>query len=176
MFITIFCCFLCCNRRGFPVFDTHSFLRFSYFSRWTDSSKAASSKRSLFSVSSSPAAYSIPSTNSGQSFSDKPSSMTLPTPRSEGEILSSSQLKNFTFNELRNATRNFRLANLLGEGGFGYVYKGWIDEQTFSASRPGCGMVVAVKKLKPQSFQGHKEWLVRVLLFVFFLMLKITTV
>ncbi|XP_074560764.1 putative serine/threonine-protein kinase PBL3 [Curcuma longa] len=145
-----------CVNHSPPVESAHSQRDASY------SSKAASSKRSLFSVSSSRTAYSIPSTHSGQSFSDKPSSMTLPTPRSEGEILSSSQLKNFTFNELRNATRNFRLDNLLGEGGFGYVYKGWIDEQTYSASKPGCGMVVAVKKLKPQSFQGHKEWLTEV--------------
>ncbi|XP_068643498.1 probable serine/threonine-protein kinase PBL3 [Aristolochia californica] len=86
----------------------------------------------------------------------------LPTPRTEGEILSSSNLKNISFNELKNATRNFRLDSLLGEGGFGYVFKGWIDEQTFAASRPGAGMVVAVKKLKPEGFQGHKEWLTEV--------------
>ncbi|RWW29788.1 hypothetical protein BHE74_00003836 [Ensete ventricosum] len=86
------------------------------------------------------------------------------TPRNAScEILSSSRLEPFTFNELRSATRNFRPDSLLGEGGFGYVYKGWIDEQNFSATKPGCGMVVAVKKLKPESFQGHKEWLVRFL-------------
>ncbi|KAF5734703.1 protein kinase 2B chloroplastic-like [Tripterygium wilfordii] len=80
-------------------------------------------------------------------------------PRSEGDILSSPHLKAFTFDELRNATRNFRPDSLIGEGGFGYVYKGWIDEQTLAAMKPGCGMVVAVKKLKPEGFQGHKEWL-----------------
>ncbi|CAL9093247.1 probable serine/threonine-protein kinase PBL3 isoform X1 [Musa acuminata AAA Group] len=118
--------------------------------------------RSLFSVSSTPMTYSTPSTLSVRSYSDKTSNGSLPTPRTEGEILSSSQLKAFTFNDLKNATRNFRPDSLLGEGGFGYVYKGWIDEQSFSASRPGCGMVVAVKKLKPESFQGHKEWLTEV--------------
>ncbi|KAM0952939.1 putative protein kinase RLK-Pelle-RLCK-VIIa-2 family [Dioscorea sansibarensis] len=46
--------------------------------------------------------------------------------------------------------------------GFGYVFKGWIDEQSLAASKPGYGMVVAVKKLKPESFQGHKEWLTEV--------------
>lgn len=84
----------------------------------------------------------------------------LPTPRSESEILSSSQLKAFTFSELKNATRNFRPDSLLGEGGFGYVFKGWIDEHTLTATKPGSGMIVAVKKLKPEGFQGHKEWLV----------------
>jgi len=84
----------------------------------------------------------------------------LPTKRTEGEILSSPNLKAFTFNELRNATRNFRPDSLIGEGGFGCVFKGWIDELTFTAAKPGVGMVVAVKKLKPEGFQGHKEWLV----------------
>ncbi|XP_022775542.1 probable serine/threonine-protein kinase PBL3 isoform X2 [Durio zibethinus] len=79
--------------------------------------------------------------------------------RTESDILSSPHLKAFTFTGLKNATRNFRSDNLIGEGGFGYVYKGWMDEQTLAAARPGCGMVVAVKKLKPEGFQGHKEWL-----------------
>ncbi|KAL2238540.1 probable serine/threonine-protein kinase PBL3 isoform X1 [Sesamum indicum] len=74
----------------------------------------------------------------------------------------SSNLKSFTFGDLKNATRNFRSDSLLGEGGFGYVFKGWIDEHTFAPSRPGSGMVVAVKKLKPESFQGHREWLTEV--------------
>ncbi|KAF3585579.1 hypothetical protein F2Q69_00026680 [Brassica cretica] len=85
----------------------------------------------------------------------------LPTHhRTEGEILSSPNLKAFSFNELKNATKNFRPDSLLGEGGFGCVFKGWIDETTLTASRPGSGIVVAVKKLRPEGFQGHKEWLV----------------
>lgn len=96
------------------------------------------------------------------SLNEKSASGSLPTPRSEGEILSSPNLKPFTFSELRNATRNFRPDSLLGEGGFGYVFKGWIDEQTLTATRPGSGIVIAVKKLKPEGFQGHKEWLTEV--------------
>ncbi|KAI8528498.1 hypothetical protein RHMOL_Rhmol12G0152600 [Rhododendron molle] len=64
----------------------------------------------------------------------------LPTPRSENEILPSPHVKAFTLSELKNATRNFRPDSLLGEGGFGYVYKGWIDETTLTAAKPGCGM------------------------------------
>ncbi|GAB2280304.1 Probable serine/threonine-protein kinase pbl3 [Dionaea muscipula] len=91
------------------------------------------------------------------------SARTLPAPsRSEGEILSSAGLKDFTFNELRSATKNFRSECLIGEGGFGYVYKGWIDGQTLLPTKSGSGMVVAVKKLKPEGFQGHKEWLTEV--------------
>ncbi|KAJ0048781.1 hypothetical protein Pint_15231 [Pistacia integerrima] len=92
--------------------------------------------------------------------SEKRTSGNLSTPRTEGDILSSPNLKAFTFSELKTATRNFRPDSLIGEGGFGYVYKGWIDEQTLEPAKPGSGMVVAVKKLKPEGFQGHKEWLV----------------
>ncbi|XP_019414378.1 PREDICTED: probable serine/threonine-protein kinase PBL3 [Lupinus angustifolius] len=84
---------------------------------------------------------------------------TLPSPRSEGDIISSQHLKAFTFNYLKYATRNFHPDSLIGEGGFGNVYKGRIDEQLLGASRPGSGIMVAVKKLKPEGFQGHKEWL-----------------
>ncbi|XP_058096571.1 probable serine/threonine-protein kinase PBL3 [Magnolia sinica] len=96
------------------------------------------------------------------SYSGKSTNENLPTPRTEFEILSSPYLKALSFNELKNATRNFRPESLLGEGGFGYVFKGWIDEQTLAAARPGSGMVIAVKKLKPEGFQGHKEWLTEV--------------
>jgi serine/threonine protein kinase len=86
----------------------------------------------------------------------------LPTPRSEVEILESANVKAFTFNELRVATRNFRPDSVLGEGGFGSVFKGWIDEKTLAPTRPGTWMVIAVKKLNQEGYQGHKEWLAEV--------------
>ncbi|PON99985.1 Mitogen-activated protein kinase kinase kinase [Trema orientale] len=113
-------------------------------------------------VSSRTSRSSAPSTLTIPSFSEESNSSSLPTPRTEGEILSSPNLKPFSFAELKNATRNFRPDSLLGEGGFGFVFKGWIDENTFTAAKPGSGMVVAVKKLKPEGFQGHKEWLTEV--------------
>ncbi|XP_042428519.1 receptor-like cytoplasmic kinase 176 [Zingiber officinale] len=82
--------------------------------------------------------------------------------RTEGEILSSSNLKSFSFNDLRTATRNFRPDSVLGEGGFGSVFKGWIDENTLAAAKPGTGMVIAVKKLNQEGFQGHREWLAEI--------------
>ncbi|KAI3461176.1 hypothetical protein Pfo_017839 [Paulownia fortunei] len=79
-----------------------------------------------------------------------------------GDLSVSSNLKSFTFNDLKNATKNFSADSLIGEGGFGYVFKGWINENTLASSKPGTGTVVAVKKLKAQSFQGHREWLTEV--------------
>lgn len=99
--------------------------------------------------------------NDFSSTSSKVSSVSAPlTPRSEGEILQSSNVKSFSYAELKMATRNFRPDSVLGEGGFGSVFKGWIDEHTFAAAKPGTGMVIAVKRLNQESFQGHREWLV----------------
>lgn len=61
----------------------------------------------------------------------------------------------FTFRELATATKNFRQECLLGEGGFGRVYKGTL---------PASGQVVAVKQLdRNGGLQGNKEFLVEVL-------------
>ncbi|MBA0842159.1 hypothetical protein Goarm_002003, partial [Gossypium armourianum] len=89
--------------------------------------------------------------------SSRVSSMSMP--RTEGEILQSSNLKSFNFSELRTATRNFRPDSVLGEGGFGCVFKGWIDENSLTAAKPGTGLVIAVKRLNQEGFQGHQEWL-----------------
>ncbi|KAI9100165.1 hypothetical protein K1719_024383 [Acacia pycnantha] len=72
-----------------------------------------------------------------------------------------SQLKIFTYNELKAATRNFHPDYKVAEGSFGSVFKGWLDEQTLAPAKPGTGIAIAVKKLKKDVFQGDKEWLVR---------------
>lgn len=84
------------------------------------------------------------------------------TPRSEGEILQSTNIKNFTYGELKAATRNFRPDNILGVGGFGSVFRGQVDEQTLMTTKSGTGLVIAVKKLNQDGFQGHKEWLAEI--------------
>ncbi|XP_047068804.1 probable serine/threonine-protein kinase PBL4 [Lolium rigidum] len=73
-------------------------------------------------------------------------------------------LKSFSTSDLRAATKNFGSSAYLGEGGFGCVYKGWIDEVTLAPARPGAtnAMMVAIKKLKKESYQGHREWLTEV--------------
>lgn len=81
---------------------------------------------------------------------------------------SSNNLTSFTFSDLKAATKNFRPESFLGEGGFGRVFKGWVDETTFAPTRPGTGLPVAVKKLRSESLQGHKEWLVCALIFWYY--------
>ncbi|XP_077240532.1 serine/threonine-protein kinase PBL27-like [Tasmannia lanceolata] len=61
----------------------------------------------------------------------------------------------FTFRELASATKNFRQECLLGEGGFGRVYKGRLEST---------GQVVAVKQLDRNGLQGNREFLVEVLM------------
>lgn len=73
-------------------------------------------------------------------------------------------MKVFSFAELKAATKNFKPDTLLGEGGFGKVYKGWVDERTLAPSKSGLGMVVAIKKLNPESMQGFEEWQVYIFL------------
>lgn len=77
--------------------------------------------------------------------------------RARGKIITPN-LKMFTLAELKSATRNFRPDTVLGEGGFGTVFKGWIDDKTFAPSKVGVGMPVAVKKSNHDSEQGLKEW------------------
>ncbi|CAL5416248.1 unnamed protein product [Camellia sinensis] len=62
--------------------------------------------------------------------------------------------RSFMFRELAVATKNFRDANLIGEGGFGCVYKGRLDS----------GQLVAVKQLNLDGLQGNQEFIVEVLM------------
>ncbi|KAK9081618.1 hypothetical protein Syun_031401 [Stephania yunnanensis] len=66
----------------------------------------------------------------------------------------------FTMTELRTVTHNFSLSNLIGEGGFGPVHKGFVDDKM----RPGLkAQPVAVKVLDLEGLQGHREWLAEVI-------------
>ncbi|KAJ6363246.1 hypothetical protein OIU78_003426 [Salix suchowensis] len=72
------------------------------------------------------------------------------------------QMLQFSFQELKSATGNFRPDSILGEGGFGYVFKGWIEENGTAPAKPGSGITVAVKSLKQDGLQGHREWVAEV--------------
>ncbi|CAA7014122.1 unnamed protein product [Microthlaspi erraticum] len=57
-------------------------------------------------------------------------------------------LKRFSFREIQTATSNFSPKNILGQGGFGMVYKGYLPN----------GTVVAVKRLKDPNFTGEVQF------------------
>ncbi|KAF8046819.1 hypothetical protein N665_3392s0002 [Sinapis alba] len=100
---------------------------------------------------------------SGLSMSSRTSSsVRAAAQKTEGEILDSTSVKGFTFSELKLATRNFRPDSVIGEGGFGCVFKGWLDETSLTPTKPGTGLVIAVKKLNQEGLQGHREWLTEI--------------
>ncbi|KAK8456145.1 hypothetical protein SEVIR_4G282400v4 [Setaria viridis] len=63
-------------------------------------------------------------------------------------------LKLFTYDDLRLATGDFDPGRIVGEGGFGVVYRGFIHGAV--------GKEVAVKELNPEGLQGDREWLTEV--------------
>ncbi|KAL6575371.1 hypothetical protein OROMI_012656 [Orobanche minor] len=74
--------------------------------------------------------------------------------------LAGSNLHVFTLQELKVITQSFSSSNFLGEGGFGPVHKGFIDDRL----RPGLkAQPVAVKLLDLDGSQGHREWLTEVI-------------
>ncbi|XP_027071782.2 receptor-like protein kinase FERONIA [Coffea arabica] len=61
----------------------------------------------------------------------------------------SSSLRRFLLEEIRSATANFDAKFVVGTGGFGNVYKGYIDNNLTT---------VAIKRLNPSSRQGAREF------------------
>lgn len=95
------------------------------------------------------------------SFSDLSNPASPISPEDLSLTLIGSNLHVFSVGELREITRNFSSSNFLGEGGFGPVHKGFVDEKV----RPGLkAQPVAVKLLDLEGAQGHKEWLVSVII------------
>ncbi|KAK3010093.1 hypothetical protein RJ639_012214 [Escallonia herrerae] len=77
-----------------------------------------------------------------------PMSMTLNSSQNRHhEEVSLVNLKRFTFRELQISTDNFSNKNILGKGGFGHVYKGYLQD----------GTPVAVKRLKDGSAIGGER-------------------
>ncbi|CAD6258624.1 unnamed protein product [Miscanthus lutarioriparius] len=64
-----------------------------------------------------------------------------------------------TSSDIKTITKSFRADYVLGEGGFGTVYKGYIDENVRVGLK---SLPVAVKVLNKDGHQGHREWLTEV--------------
>ncbi|CAL0311737.1 unnamed protein product [Lupinus luteus] len=69
-------------------------------------------------------------------------------------------LYDFQLSELHAITQNFSSSFLLGEGGFGRVHKGYIDDKLRQGLK---AQHVAVKLLDIEGLQGHSEWLAEVI-------------
>ncbi|KAK1413826.1 hypothetical protein QVD17_29562 [Tagetes erecta] len=85
------------------------------------------------------------------------------TTLSSDMIISNNSLINlhvFSLAELKLITQSFSSSNFLGEGGFGPVHKGFIDDKLRQGLKP---QPVAVKLLDLEGLQGHREWLTEVI-------------
>ncbi|GJV74790.1 serine/threonine-protein kinase PCRK1 [Tanacetum coccineum] len=71
---------------------------------------------------------------------------------------SNNNIRQFTFSELKSATRNFSRALMIGEGGFGCVYRAMLKTTDGSGKK----IDTAVKQLGRRGLQGHKEWITEV--------------
>uniref|UniRef100_A0A0D9WU50 Protein kinase domain-containing protein n=2 Tax=Leersia perrieri TaxID=77586 RepID=A0A0D9WU50_9ORYZ len=103
-----------------------------------------------------------PTSSEGHKSKSSSASATTPTRTSIQELSEergAQRLRVFDFDELSSATNGFSRALKIGEGGFGSVYRAFFR----SGSGGGGGRVVlAVKRLKQRSLQGHKQWLAEV--------------
>lgn len=99
-----------------------------------------------------------------RSLSDLSDASTTPTTPTQQHLNIEDSRKNvvlytdvidFTLFELETITKSFRADYILGEGGFGTVYKGYIDENVRVGLK---SLPVAVKVLNKEGLQGHREW------------------
>ncbi|CAF1927901.1 unnamed protein product [Brassica napus] len=83
----------------------------------------------------------------GNSYGSQPGHQMQSNSMPDSAILGTNQT-HFSYQELAEITQGFARHNILGEGGFGCVYKGTLHD----------GKVVAVKQLKAGSGQGDREF------------------
>ncbi|KAG2715489.1 hypothetical protein I3760_03G080800 [Carya illinoinensis] len=80
-------------------------------------------------------------------------STTTKSTKTKGSSLPSDLCRRFSFSEIKAATNNFDDVLIIGVGGFGNVYKGYVDDGTTR---------VAIKRLKSGSEQGFHEFVTEI--------------
>ncbi|XP_065874458.1 probable serine/threonine-protein kinase PBL25 [Euphorbia lathyris] len=113
--------------------------------------KCSDSKRSFSGIESNPPPLPQPSDNAPS----KPTNDHHENNNNNNNNNNNIAAETFTFRELAIATKNFRQECLIGEGGFGRVYKGQLENSN---------QIVAVKQLDRNGMQGNKEFLNEVLM------------
>ncbi|XP_052174151.1 cold-responsive protein kinase 1 isoform X2 [Diospyros lotus] len=71
---------------------------------------------------------------------------------SQTEEIATYNVRLFSYNSLRSATKDFHPSNRIGRGGFGVVYRGVLRD----------GTIVAIKRLSTESTQGTNELLTEI--------------
>ena len=73
-----------------------------------------------------------------------------------GQILPTPNLRIFSFTELKVATGNFSPDTRLGDGNFGQLFKGWLEDK--GQFQSGNRMVIAIRKLNTECLERFREW------------------
>ncbi|RXH69889.1 hypothetical protein DVH24_007145 [Malus domestica] len=74
-------------------------------------------------------------------------------------VLRDYRLYCFCYSALKASTRKFSSKNLIGQGGFGDVYKGYVSYCNMNAAaKPSEGFPIAVKRLRKTALQGDEQW------------------
>lgn len=102
--------------------------------------------------------YSESSSSAGNSRFSLVASGSIDDKDSVVEIPNTPSLRVFSFAELKVATKGFKPDTVLGIGGFGTVYRGFIDDKIGVPSKSSSKIVVAIKKLNQDSLQGFEQW------------------
>ncbi|CAN6549123.1 unnamed protein product [Malus baccata var. baccata] len=74
-------------------------------------------------------------------------------------VLRDYRLYCFCYSALKASTRKFSSKNLIGQGGFGDVYKGYVSYCNMNAAaKPSEGFPIAVKRIRKTALQGDEQW------------------
>nr|GMD53320.1 probable serine/threonine-protein kinase PIX7 [Ipomoea batatas] len=84
------------------------------------------------------------------------------TPYISEELKVASQLRKFSFAELKSATKGFKSEYILGQGGFGCVYKCWVNEIEGTSNEAWLRDPCCSEDSHQDGLQGHKEWLMKI--------------
>ncbi|KAL3850365.1 hypothetical protein ACJIZ3_012247 [Penstemon smallii] len=100
--------------------------------------------------------------------SEKPKRVDSKLPSNPEEVedlrrsIAANPLTVFSFEELKTITDNFRQDYMIGGGGFGNVYKGYVSEDLKQGLIQPITVAVKVHD-GDNSYQGHREWLAEVI-------------